>query len=293
MIVAHESRASDARAMASGAGRESEGRSPRLTWIVCRFSTRSAACRGAASVAGGRRHAGDLRRPRARAEVCLRAARPAALQFSFAPDMTGVDYLPREPRFEVIVHLVSLGIAALRRRAEAAARQDPRAWHRSADADALGRVEGDELGRARGLRPVRDPVRRPSGSAAHPDARRLGRASGAEGLSGPDQDDAEGIRAAAGDGAGVRGQPCRRTATARGGTRRMSARDGARLAEKAFAATIALHERMRAQPRADARGGAGDVGRDHARGKKLPGVRQRRQRVGRAAPVGRAGGTVS
>jgi NADH-quinone oxidoreductase subunit C len=33
------------------------------------------------------------------------------LGFAFAPDITGVDYLPREPRFEVVVHLVSLGIA--------------------------------------------------------------------------------------------------------------------------------------------------------------------------------------
>ena len=33
-----------------------------------------------------------------------------ALQFSFAPDITGVDYMPREPRFEVMFHLVSLGI---------------------------------------------------------------------------------------------------------------------------------------------------------------------------------------
>jgi NADH-quinone oxidoreductase subunit C len=33
-----------------------------------------------------------------------------ALQFSFAADITGVDYLPREPRFEVMFHLVSLGV---------------------------------------------------------------------------------------------------------------------------------------------------------------------------------------
>ena len=34
-----------------------------------------------------------------------------SLQFAFAPDMTAVDYMPREPRFEVVLHLVSLGIA--------------------------------------------------------------------------------------------------------------------------------------------------------------------------------------
>jgi NADH-quinone oxidoreductase subunit C len=33
-----------------------------------------------------------------------------ALQFAFAPDITGVDYMPREPRFEVMFHLVSLGV---------------------------------------------------------------------------------------------------------------------------------------------------------------------------------------
>jgi len=42
------------------------------------------------------------------AEVCL--ALRDRLQFAFAPDMTAVDFLPREPRFEVVVHLVSLGI---------------------------------------------------------------------------------------------------------------------------------------------------------------------------------------
>jgi NADH-quinone oxidoreductase subunit C len=40
--------------------------------------------------------------------VCL--ALRDQLQFAFAADMTAVDYLPHEPRFEVVVHLVSLGI---------------------------------------------------------------------------------------------------------------------------------------------------------------------------------------
>ena len=43
-------------------------------------------------------------------EVCLALRDHPALGFSFAPDITGVDYLPREPRYEVIVHLVALGI---------------------------------------------------------------------------------------------------------------------------------------------------------------------------------------
>ena len=34
-----------------------------------------------------------------------------ALRFAVFADMTGVDWLPREPRFEVVFHLVSLGVA--------------------------------------------------------------------------------------------------------------------------------------------------------------------------------------
>ena len=43
--------------------------------------------------------------------VCTALRDLPSLQFAFAPDITAVDYLPREPRFEVVVHLVSLGIA--------------------------------------------------------------------------------------------------------------------------------------------------------------------------------------
>ena len=44
------------------------------------------------------------------AAVCQALRDDPALQFALAVDMTAVDYLPREPRFEVVVHLVSLGI---------------------------------------------------------------------------------------------------------------------------------------------------------------------------------------
>ena len=44
------------------------------------------------------------------ATVCRALRDLPSLQFAFAPDMTAVDYMPREPRFEVVVHLVSLGI---------------------------------------------------------------------------------------------------------------------------------------------------------------------------------------
>ena len=43
--------------------------------------------------------------------VCRALRDLPSLQFAFAPDMTAVDYMPHEPRFEVVVHLVSLGIA--------------------------------------------------------------------------------------------------------------------------------------------------------------------------------------
>jgi NADH-quinone oxidoreductase subunit C len=44
-------------------------------------------------------------------EVCRALRDDPSLQFAFFADMTGVDWLPREPRFEVVFHLVSLGIA--------------------------------------------------------------------------------------------------------------------------------------------------------------------------------------
>jgi NADH-quinone oxidoreductase subunit C len=44
------------------------------------------------------------------AEVCLALRDNPALQFALAVDMTAVDFIPREPRFEVMMHLVSLGI---------------------------------------------------------------------------------------------------------------------------------------------------------------------------------------
>ena len=43
--------------------------------------------------------------------VCTALRDLPSLQFVFAPDITAVDYLPREPRFEVMMHLVSLGVA--------------------------------------------------------------------------------------------------------------------------------------------------------------------------------------
>jgi NADH-quinone oxidoreductase subunit C len=42
--------------------------------------------------------------------VCQALRDLPALQFALAADVTGVDYMPREPRFEIVYTLVSLGI---------------------------------------------------------------------------------------------------------------------------------------------------------------------------------------
>jgi len=42
--------------------------------------------------------------------VCRAVRDLPALQFALAVDVTGVDYLPREPRFEVVYTLVSIGV---------------------------------------------------------------------------------------------------------------------------------------------------------------------------------------
>jgi NADH-quinone oxidoreductase subunit C len=42
--------------------------------------------------------------------VCQALRDLPSLQFALALDITAVDFLPREPRFEVVVHLASLGI---------------------------------------------------------------------------------------------------------------------------------------------------------------------------------------
>jgi NADH-quinone oxidoreductase subunit C len=42
--------------------------------------------------------------------VCAALRDLPALQFVFAADVTGVDYMPREPRFEVVYTLASLGV---------------------------------------------------------------------------------------------------------------------------------------------------------------------------------------
>jgi NADH-quinone oxidoreductase subunit C len=44
-------------------------------------------------------------------DVCRALRDTPPLAFAFVPDMAAVDYIPREPRFEVVLHLASLGVA--------------------------------------------------------------------------------------------------------------------------------------------------------------------------------------
>jgi NADH-quinone oxidoreductase subunit C len=44
-------------------------------------------------------------------EVCRALRDTPSLRFAFAADMTAADYMPREPRFEVVLHLASFGLA--------------------------------------------------------------------------------------------------------------------------------------------------------------------------------------
>ena len=45
------------------------------------------------------------------ADVCLALRDRPDLRFAFSPDITAVDYLPREPRYEIVIHVASLGVA--------------------------------------------------------------------------------------------------------------------------------------------------------------------------------------
>jgi len=44
------------------------------------------------------------------ATVCQALRDLPSLQFALALDITGVDFMPREPRYEVVLHLASLGV---------------------------------------------------------------------------------------------------------------------------------------------------------------------------------------
>ena len=111
----------------------------------------------------------DLRAP---AAPCKHAG------YNFFEDMTAVDWFPSEPRFQFSYHILS---HAYKERIRL------RAWvdeYRSCNRVDHRGLAWRQLFRARSLRSVRSALRRPSLSAAHPDAGRLGRPSAAQGLSG-------------------------------------------------------------------------------------------------------------
>ena len=100
-----------------------------------------------------------------------------AAGYNFFEDLTAVDWYPQEPRFQLSYHIVS---HSLKQRLRLRVLVD------SADASVrfhhLGVAFGKLL-RARGLRPLRHRLPRPSPPDAHHDARGLGGPSSAQGLS--------------------------------------------------------------------------------------------------------------
>src|SRR5262245_56405337 len=56
-------------------------------------------------------------------DVCRTLRDAAELQFAFLVDVTAVDFLPREPRYEVVYHLACLGPAYARPEGAAPARR--------------------------------------------------------------------------------------------------------------------------------------------------------------------------
>ena len=181
----------------------------RRSTLLRRRRARRASIEAAASA----RHADDLRRPRAPARgAARRCATIPRCSSRFFADVTAADYLPAEPRYEVVYHLACLGEAykapgyvPAAGRAACASRcacpgADPRV-------PSLVRVfPAAELARARGVRPVRHLVRWPSRPAADSHARRLGRASTPQGLSGAGPQGHGGLVAGAALGGGVRGE---------------------------------------------------------------------------------------
>ena len=93
-------------------------------------------------------------------DTCRALRDTPELRFAFLVDFLPVDYLPREPRFEIVYLMASLGVGGLWRYAEAAARQGARARRRVTRAVGFGRVAGGRLVRTRGVRSVRHPFQR-------------------------------------------------------------------------------------------------------------------------------------
>ena len=96
-------------------------------------------------------------------------------QFWSFIDVTGVDWPAREQRFDVVYHLLSP-------KQNARIRVKVEADEATPVPSIIGVFPGAELVRARGLRPLRRPVHRPSGPAPPPHRLRLRGPSAAQGL---------------------------------------------------------------------------------------------------------------
>ena len=94
------------------------------------------------------------------AEAMERVARQLrehpSLQFQVLAELTAADYWPREPRFEIVYHFVSMG-PALGWRARRPQRLRGRAAAASAGAPDASSDLDQRLAGARGVRPVRRP----------------------------------------------------------------------------------------------------------------------------------------
>ena len=119
-------------------------------------------------------------RPEVIADVCQALRDDPALAYNYLADITAVDWLEREPRYDVVYHLLSLATyAVVRLKVRVGDEETPNpevpsvttVWPRR------------RLVRARDLRPVRHSLQRASQPDAHPDAARLGGPPAAQGLS--------------------------------------------------------------------------------------------------------------
>ena len=161
--------------------------------------------------ASTRRHADDRRAGGAPGRVCRALRDDPALAFLVCVDVTAADHFPREPRYDVVYHLVVAGAAVAPADARACGAAPP---DRADGVDVWTSANWQE-------REVIDLF----GIAftGHPDldaadhAGRLGRPSAAQGLPGAGEAAGADLRAAAAHRAGVRGQhrtPIARSAAA-------------------------------------------------------------------------------
>src|SRR3954468_23447766 len=151
-------------------------------------------------------------------DTCRALRDTPSLAFNAIIEITAADYLPHEPRFEVVYHLLSvpnrMRVRLKVRVAGSAApegvipRFNPVGPGPGGRACFQGPVDlaGSRLARARSVGHVRDRVRRSPRSAPPADARRLGRASRAQGLPGADQEGGADLRAAGSDRGRVQGE---------------------------------------------------------------------------------------